>query len=135
MPGVAVNNIVANYSEANLDRASFIDIRNITEAYNNLTEVENSYEYETTTDSLSTIYDGTTETSTDPIRSTTLRIKRMNAKKISEANATTNEGDSKIILPIAKQNKYLWLPLTLLIAGAVFSHLGMKKRIKYTKIK
>lgn len=122
VPGVAVNNIVANYSHANLDRASFIDLRNLTETLNNSTEYENPLDFDETSEYLSTIDDGNVETPT------TLRVKRMKSESVVVLNVTIIEDDSKIILPIAKENRYLWLPLTLLITGAVFSHLGMMNR-------
>lgn len=117
IPGVAVNNVVANYSHVNVDHASFIDLRNLTEALNT-TEYENALDYGTTSDYLSTLDDDSVETPT------TLRVKRMKSDSVVAPNVTLIEDDSKIILPIAKENRYLWLPLTLLIAGAAFSHLG-----------
>lgn len=127
IPGVSVDNVVANVSMQDLDRSSFIDQRNLTAIFSNLTDFENSTHFETTTD-FTTTFDDSTQATTDSILDTTARSlsKRMNIVDIPrESNMTTGD-DSNIILsiPNGKENKYLWLPLTLLIAGAVFSHLG-----------
>lgn len=122
VPGVSVDNVVANYSRQNLDRSSFVDQRNLTTFLNNLKNFENEMHLETTTDFLSTFI----QTTTDTFFETTPRYKRMNIIKSSNGSSMTIGDDGNIILPIpnAKENKYLWLPLTLLIAGAVLSHLG-----------
>lgn len=125
VPGVSVDNVVANYSMQDLDRSSFINERNLTETLRNLTDFENAMQFETTTE-FSTNFDDQTETTNDWNQSTTSRNKRMNMINSAETNFTIIMDENKIILPIpnAEENKYLWIPLTFLIAGAVFSHIG-----------
>lgn len=126
VPGVSVDNVVANYSMQDLDRSSFVNEHNLTAAFNNnLTDFENSMQ--TTTEFMSTYDDITQSTTIDSILETTARYKRMHAVESFSGSNITDIDDSNIILPIpnAKQNEYLWLPLTLLIAGAMLSHIGM----------
>lgn len=125
VPGVSVDNVVANYSLNDLDRSSFVDQRNLTAAFGNLTDFENATQFERTTGFMST-YDDGTDTTIDPILETTARYKRMDILQLPSGSNVTIGDESHIILPIpnAKENEYLWLPLTLMIAGAVFSHLG-----------
>ncbi|XP_055312540.1 facilitated trehalose transporter Tret1 isoform X2 [Sitodiplosis mosellana] len=127
VPGVSVDNVVANYSMENLDRSSFVDQRNLTAAFSNLTDFENVMHFEMTTEFLTT-YDDGTQTTTDSILETTARYKRANVVESPSGSNMTVGDESNIILhiPNAKENKYLWLPLTLLIAGAVLSHLGIR---------
>lgn len=106
IPGVAVENIVANYSAENLDRTSYINEQNLTEALR-LTSV--------------------LETSTEFISSAN------GSKLVTQAtsmwgNSTATEDTNKIFLaiPNAERNPYSWLPMTLLIASGIFSHVGIR---------
>lgn len=127
VPGVAVDNVVANYSMKDLDRTSYINQRNLTEIINNSTDGILSMisaateQYETTTEFI----DGTTEF----METTTEISKHMSLALVATAENTSNEPiDSSIFLqiPNVKANDYSWIPLTLLIAGAVFSHVGKR---------
>lgn len=125
VPGVSVDNVVANYSMQDLDRSSFVNVRNLTADFNNLTDFE--YTVQTTTEFMTTYDDITQETTFESIIETTARYKRMHAIESNSGSNITVVDDSNIILPIpnAKKNEYLWLPLTLLIAGAMLSHIGI----------
>lgn len=114
IPGVAVENIVANYSMENLDRSSYINDQNLTEALS-LTSV-----LETTT---KFIY---------PTNGTNL----MTQFSPSLVNGSINEMDTNKIflaIPNTERNPYSWLPMTLLIASGVFSHIGKSAR-DFTRI-
>ncbi|XP_031636749.1 facilitated trehalose transporter Tret1 isoform X2 [Contarinia nasturtii] len=117
VPGVSVDNVVANYSRQDMDRSSYINERNLTEVFNNLTNFENSILVETTTDFMST---------TEAFQSSTIRPKRMNVLNSTEGNKINTMNDIILTIPNAEENKYLWVPLTLLITGAVLSHLGIR---------
>lgn len=93
-----------------MDRSSYITERNLTEVFKNLTNF-NEDRLETTTEFIN---DMTTEGTTEAFQSSTIRPKRMNIVM----------NDIILTIPNAEENKYLWLPLTLLITGAVLSHLG-----------
>lgn len=104
IPGVAVENIVANYSVDHLDRTSYINEQNLTEALS-LTSV-----HETTTEFIGSV------NSSKLISQVTTVL----------ANDSTTEDTNKIFLaiPNAEKNPYSWLPMTLLIASGIFSHVG-----------
>lgn len=92
----------------NLDRSSYINQQNLTEAL-----------------SLTAVLETTTEFSTgiDSINSSALLAQTTPAL----VNSSPNEIDtSKIFLaiPNAEKNPYSWLPMTLLIASGIFSHIG-----------
>lgn len=105
IPGVAVENIVANYSMENLDRSSYINEHNLTEAL-----------------SLTSVLETTTEF-----------IDSVNGSQATPVllNNSTIENTNKIFLaiPNAETNPYSWLPMTLLIASGIFSHIGKHPRI------
>lgn len=124
VPGVAVDNIVANYSMKDLDRSSYINQFNLTEIINDSSAMllAGSQQFETTTELSDSI-------AADSIEMTTLLSEHMNLALVSRANntpASTEDTDSSIFLkiPSTKVNDYSWIPLTFLIAGAVFSHIG-----------
>lgn len=105
IPGVAVENVVANYSMKNLDRTSYINEHNLTEALSLTSVLETSTEF---FDSVNT-----------------------SSKLIAQAtpvltNSSTTEDTNKVFLaiPNAQKNPYAWLPMTLLIASGIFSHVG-----------
>lgn len=130
VPGVSVDNVVANYSKQDMDRSSFVDVHNLTEALQ-LARIEADPMETTTFDYLSTLDDTyyyNSDNSDESSEGTTVRAKRMSLAEVPKVNeSTVGQFDpSKIILniPNAKGNKYLWLPLTLLITGAMFSHMG-----------
>lgn len=106
VPGAGVENVVANRSHhlQAMENAS-IGLADMWRSVNDslLTTTE---PYDTTTDA----YYGST----------------MAAAATNGTTATA--GISRIILPIpnAEQNEYLWIPLTLIIAGAYFAHLGIR---------
>lgn len=143
VPGVSVENVVANYSIPLSEREHFINEKNLTELFESnstwpMDETTTENLFSTTTEfieygSTSTIdyndNDTTTGMSTESSESTTHRFKRMNAPQSHINKSELIVDDSpEIILPIpnVKENKFLWLPLTLLLTGALFAHLGIR---------
>lgn len=131
IPGVSVDNVVANFSKQDLDRSSYISSSNLTDVLN-LLHTDNDSMEKTTSDFMTTAnvddeYDYSGDSSTKSMESTGLRSKRMGLAELPKFNSTVDEFDpSKIILsiPNGKENELLWLPLTLLVTGAMFSHIG-----------
>lgn len=120
VPGSGVDNVVANRSMKDLDRLSFINELNLTEAFENLDDAEGS-EYEITTEFLTNLNE-----------STTFWVERMHSTNMPVTNYTAIDDDTANVIlsiPNAKENQFLWIPLALLIAGAVLSHLGMSHTV------
>lgn len=128
VPGFIVENVVANYSiPDHLQRKNFINQQNI----NFDAMMSNGSETEITTDLLVSI---TTETTYLDLENETT-TNSIEAKKIFhfkpdtyQTNATNRTDLSKFFLsiPNAEENKYLWLPLALLLTGSFFAHLGIR---------
>lgn len=103
IPGVAFENIVANYSTDALDRSSYINEQNLTQALS-LTAV-----LETTT--ANSINGSNLITEVAPIF----------------VNTSIDEKDTNkifVAIPNAEKNPYSWIPMAFLIASGVFSHIG-----------
>lgn len=97
VPGFIVDNVVANYSiPDHLQRMNFINQKNIT------------------VDAMM-VDANDIETMTELIGSTTTK-----AYFNSENKKTLSS------IPNTKENKYLWLPLALLLTGSFFAHLGIR---------
>lgn len=97
VPGFIVDNVVANYSiPDHLQRMNFINQKNIT--------------VDAMMSDASDI-----ETKMELMSSTTAK-----AYFISENKTTLSS------IPNTKENKYLWLPLALLLTGSFFAHLGIR---------
>lgn len=125
VPGASVENVVSNYSMKNLDRTSYVNEHNLTEALNLARRVQDAVE--TTTYDFMTTYDDEYNSESGENSTEAHIVKRMNLVETPRMNETLGDFDpNKIILtiPNAEENKYLWIPLVLLITGAVFSHLG-----------
>lgn len=146
VPGAAVNNVVANVSS--LDKSMFIDERNLTDAsivYSN-DHATNSYASAdelihstfattddftgTTTDAYDSTYyyDDVNDTLSDQFdefgdnRSTDAYHTTDEVPHASRAHGPKADGN---ILPLS-ENPYHWMPLTLLIGGAYFAHIGIR---------
>lgn len=137
VPGVIIDNIVANHSVPDIfHRTNFVNENNITYSLN-ASDEHSTIAYETTTflnDLMSTIsYSDElleNDTTTDIVENTTMRFKRMNIFETApnETKRSNQTDFREIILPLpnAEENKYLWVPLTLLLAGAFFAHIGIR---------
>lgn len=128
IPGVSVDNIVANHSIPLSERGQFITEKNLTEIIRQYEINGNSSMHETTTLEFesSTAYTTTTEytdaTTAEP-QSTTYRSKRMNVPNSYNNSVIDETNLNQVILPIKNANELLWLPLSLLLLGALFAHL------------
>lgn len=112
IPGVGVENVVANYSMENLDRSSYINEHNLTEALSLTSVLETTTEFIDSANASESITQATTHL----------------------LNSSTTENTNKIFLaiPHADRNPYSWLPMTLLIASGIFSHIGKHARTSKT---
>lgn len=149
VPGVIVDNIVANHSSLPgfITRSELVNQDNITAALE--FSQSNNHIYETTTElddfistTLNESYDSEAEyadqnsdessengTATKAVEATTIRSKRMNVIKARPQDTSVNHTElNEIILqlPNAEENKYLWLPLSLLLTGSLFAHIGIR---------
>lgn len=127
VPGFIVENVVANYSiPDHLQRRNFINQKNIT--FDAM--MSNRSDTEITTELLVSITTETylnleNETTTNSIEAITLHLKP-DTNQTNAANRTTDLKKFFLSVPNAEENKYLWLPLALLLAGSFFAHLGIR---------
>lgn len=104
IPGVAVENIVANYSMETLDRSSYINEQNLTQAL-----------------SLTSVLETTT---VDTYNGSDLIITEAAPIIVNSSAVETDTNKIFLAIPNAEKNPYSWLPMALLIASGVFSHIG-----------
>ncbi|KAJ6636354.1 Facilitated trehalose transporter Tret1, partial [Pseudolycoriella hygida] len=168
VPGVSVDNVVANVSSLDINKANYITVMNVPqiledsllENYKNESvrnETVEDYEDQVhvmkvraimeTIDDLKreeymiplTLYDDFNSTNfdfelmssdidgTDSPFNLTVESDNRTVEATSPANEKKNLLDQLVIpIPKAEENKYLWLPLTLLLMSAFFAHMGIK---------
>lgn len=129
VPGVTVDNIVANASIPDLHRSNVYSTQNITDVIdfigtsNDPITTTTPYDFYSTTTYSESIEGGTLQPTTD-------RFKRKSADALitNSTDSLIASGINKIFLPIpnAEENKYSWLPLTFIITGAYFAHIGIR---------
>lgn len=126
VPGFIVENVVANYSlPDHLQRSNFINQKNLTLD----ATMSNGGDTEITTELLVSI---TTETyfnlqnekTTNSIEATTFHFN----PDTNQTNAANRSDLNKLFIsiPNAEENKYLWIPLALMLTGSFFAHLGIR---------
>lgn len=155
VPGVTVDNVVANASMLDTNKANIISDKNVTEALNNFLSKNGSFSLEFPVE-MTTEYDDfgdkstitATETTTAPFSYNEFsnneafqkRFRLLQNKELanhSDNSATLNDklyepetipiSDAIILsIPNNKPNKLLWLPLTLLLGSALFAHMGIR---------
>lgn len=104
VPGVGVDNVISNRSLSDTHHIA----ANVTDLIASLNQSSSTEMYNSTNDSFYTT---------------------IGSDAIGNSSDNATLGDiSKIILPIpnAEENVYLWIPLTLIITGAYFAHMGIR---------
>lgn len=135
VPGASVSNIVANVSAIDLGNATIITDGNATDTLNNLIATNRSL-----SDALNQGYgyDGmnVSDAFTSPeLQGSQESTSSMNARHIDANNkilesikkhVEEKKDDILLDVPEAEKNQFLWLPLTLLLAVALFGHMGIR---------
>lgn len=135
VPGASVSNIVANVSAIDLGNATIITDGNATDTLNNLIATNRSL-----SDALNQGYGYDGMNVSDAFTSTELQgsqesTSSMNARHINANNkilesikkhVEEKKDDILLDVPEAEKNQFLWLPLTLLLAVALFGHMGIR---------
>lgn len=163
VPGISVDNVVANVSALDLNKANIITIMNVPqilgssflESYNNeslrndtIEDSDDNYSHvmkvRDISDSLDNEY-AIPLTMYDDFNSTNFNFEMDETESPLTSNFTTDQenktveaapivADNKknildtlvIQIPKAEENKFLWLPLSLLLMSAFFAHMGIK---------
>lgn len=163
VPGVSVDNVVANVSALDLNKNNFITIQNVPQILE--TSLLENYKNESANNGTSDDYEDTYShvmkvreileplngdnqeymiplSIYDDFNSTNFDFDLMNnadanitidqENKTVEATSETVENKNHILdnlviqIPQAEENKYLWVPLSLLLMSAFFAHMGIK---------
>lgn len=169
VPGISVDNVVANFSALDLNKANIITVMNVPELLENslLENYKNESMRNDTTDDYEdshvmkvreiieplngdnqaymiplSIYDdfnstnfdfelmsnGIDETESPLTYNITMDQENKTVETTSETVSKGNHIPDNLVIQIPKveENKYLWLPLTLLLMSAFFAHMGIK---------